>query len=119
MAIADIRVGKTWADVSSPLTATSVRVVGNTVPSQFALSQNYPNPFNPSTKIDYSVPKNSFVTLKVYNVLGQEVATVFSGTQQAGNYSSSFDASKFASGLYFYRLQAGSVTITKKMLLMK
>jgi Secretion system C-terminal sorting domain len=117
MAVADIRMGTKWSDVSSALTGVISR--GGTSPSQYALSQNYPNPFNPSTKIDYSVPKNSFVTLKVYNVLGQEVATLFSGTQEAGNYASTFDASKFTSGLYFYRLEADGVSITKKMLLMK
>jgi hypothetical protein len=119
MVIADIRIGTKWSDVSSPLTTTGVKVAGNAAPSQYTLSQNYPNPFNPSTKIDYSVPKNSFVTLKVYNVLGQEVATLFSGTQEAGNYAAKFDAGKFGSGIYFYRLQAGATTITKKMLLMK
>ena len=89
------------------------------VPTSFDLSQNYPNPFNPTTQINYSIPKNSFVTLKVYNVLGQEVATVFSGEQRAGNYIATFEANRFASGVYFYRLQAGSFSSVKKMILMK
>ncbi len=89
------------------------------VPTSFALSQNYPNPFNPSTQINYSIPKNSLVTLKIYNVLGQEVATIFSGQQKAGNYIVTFDASKYASGVYFYRIQAGTFSSTKKMILMK
>ena len=119
MVIADIRVGTKWSDVSSALTPTGVRTANNTIPSEFALSQNYPNPFNPSTKIEYSVAKTSFVTLKVFNVLGQEVATLSSGIQSPGNYSSTFNASRLTSGIYFYRLQAGGVNITKKMLLMK
>ncbi len=89
------------------------------VPTSFELSQNYPNPFNPTTQINYSVPRNSFVTLKVYNVLGQEVATLFSGMQKAGNYIATFEAGRYASGVYFYRLQSGSFSSVKKMMLMK
>ncbi|HUI29380.1 MAG TPA: T9SS type A sorting domain-containing protein [Candidatus Acidoferrales bacterium] len=88
-------------------------------PESYVLSQNYPNPFNPSTTIEYSVPRNGFVTLKVYNILGQEVSTLFSGVQHAGNYQATFDGAKFASGVYFYRLQAGNVSITKKLVLIK
>jgi Secretion system C-terminal sorting domain len=100
---------------------TGVKQVASQTPGQFSLSEAYPNPFNPSAHIDYSVPKNSFVTLKVYNVLGQEVATLVNGMQQPGNYVATFDAngSALASGVYFYRLQAANVSITKKMLLMK
>ncbi len=98
---------------------TAVRETGPTVPASYELSQNYPNPFNPTTQIKYSVPRNGFVTLKVYNVLGQEVATLFSGVQRAGNYAATFDGSRFASGVYFYRLQAGSVSITRKLMLIK
>ncbi len=87
--------------------------------SSFVLNQNYPNPFNPTTQIDYSISRNSFVTLKVYNVLGQEVATLFSGVETPGNHSVTFDASRFASGVYFYRLKAGNFTSVKKMILMK
>ena len=89
------------------------------VPTHFSLSQNYPNPFNPTTQINYSVPKNGFVTLKVYDILGQEVATLFSGVQHAGNYTATFDGGKFASGVYFCRLMAGNVSFTKKLMLMK
>lgn len=88
-------------------------------PKTFLLEQNYPNPFNPSTVIDYSVPRNGFVTLRIYNILGQGVATLLSGMRIPGQYQATFDASRFASGVYFYRLQAGSYTMTKKMLLMK
>ncbi len=89
------------------------------VARSFTLSQNFPNPFNPTTQINYTVPKNGFVTLKVYNVLGQEVTTLFSGQQTAGSHVATFNASKFASGVYFYRLQAGTNFVTMKMVLMK
>lgn len=88
-------------------------------PLEFELSQNYPNPFNPSTQISYTVPQKNQVTLKVFNVLGMEVATLFSGVQEAGKHDAKFDASKFSSGVYFYRLQSGTMSITKKMLLIK
>jgi Secretion system C-terminal sorting domain len=90
-----------------------------TPPVTFELSQNYPNPFNPTTKIEYSVPQDGFISLKVYNVLGQEVATLFSGMQRPGNYTALFDASRLASGVYFYRLQAGNIQVTKKLVVMK
>jgi len=99
---------------------TAVRQLQNAVPTKFALSQNYPNPFNPTTRIEYSVPQNEFVSLKVYNVLGQEVATLFEGTQRNGNYSVTFDGSMLASGVYIYRLQSGEgASIAKKLVLMK
>ncbi len=92
---------------------------GPKIPAGFSLAQNYPNPFNPSTMINYQLPMTSHVTLKVYNVLGQEVATLFSGILTPGNYTATFNGSKFASGVYFYRLEAGSASITKKLVLMK
>lgn len=88
-------------------------------PSSLFLGQNYPNPFNPATEISYSIPKAGFATLKVYNVLGQEVATLFSGMRQPGNYVATFDAGKSASGIYFYRLTFGGSSIAKKMILMR
>ncbi len=115
----------TWAAQQSQETQaiyhliSAVKEVGGNLPVSFALSQNYPNPFNPTTMISYSISANGFVTLKVFNVLGQEVETLFSGVQKAGNYQASFDGSKFASGIYFYRLDAGSTTVTKKMVLLK
>jgi hypothetical protein len=89
------------------------------VPVEFTLSQNYPNPFNPTTQIGFTLPKGSNVTLKVYNVLGQEVATIFQGFQNAGKYIASFDGANLASGIYFYSLHADNFTMTKKMILMK
>ena len=94
-------------------------------PSQFKLNQNYPNPFNPSTTIEYSIPNVvpdfnlSNVTLKVYDVLGKEVATLVNETQSAGNYRVTFDASSLPSGVYFYRLVGGSFSETRKFTLMK
>jgi hypothetical protein len=89
------------------------------IPGQFRLFQNYPNPFNPVTNITYQLPKTSKVELYVYNLLGQKVATLISKKQQAGHYQAEWDASGFASGLYFYRLEAGNFVQTRKMLLLK
>ncbi len=89
------------------------------LPTQFTLSQNYPNPFNPTTMIEYSISQNSFVTLKVYNLLGQEVASLVNQQQTASRYTVSFDGSRLASGIYFYKLRAGGSTLTNKMLLLK
>ncbi|MDP3148110.1 MAG: T9SS type A sorting domain-containing protein [Ignavibacteria bacterium] len=89
------------------------------LPVNFELSQNYPNPFNPSTTIKYAVPVDSKVKLEIYSSLGELVTTLVNDLQPAGNYSVAFDASRFASGTYIYRLTANSTVITKKMLLLK
>jgi len=89
------------------------------IPNSYSLSQNYPNPFNPSTNIQYSIPKSGFVTLKIYNLLGQEVATLIEGNQTAGTYIATFDASRVSSGVYFYRLTSGGFAEVRKMLLLK
>ena len=85
----------------------------------FRLEQNYPNPFNPSTTIRYGLPLRSQVTLTVFNTLGQQVATLVQGEQEAGNHEVRFDAAGLATGVYFYRLQAGSSVETKKLVIVK
>ncbi len=96
------------------------KIEGNNIPSKFELSQNYPNPFNPATKIQFSVPNSQFVSLKVYDMLGKEIATLVNEFKPIGNYEVAFNASNLPSGMYLYRLQAGSVVVeTKKMLLIK
>ena len=93
---------------------------GNTnIPSEFKLEQNYPNPFNPVTTINYSLPNASNVSIKIYDMLGNEVMNVVNEFRQAGNYSASVDASSLASGVYFYKMEAGSYTDAKKMILVK
>jgi hypothetical protein len=89
------------------------------LPLVYRLTQNYPNPFNPSTKIDYAIPTAGIVTLKIYNVLGQELATLVNEKKDPGTYHVTFDGAKFTSGVYFYRLSAGSFVSVKKMLLLK
>jgi hypothetical protein len=89
------------------------------VPETFELSQNYPNPFNPSTTIRYGLPSRSHVTLTVFNTLGQEVATIVQGEQEAGFHEAVFDASGLASGVYLYRMTAGSYVETRKLALVR
>ena len=91
----------------------------SSIPQMFKLFQNYPNPFNPSTIINYSIPELSFVTLKVYDVLGNEIETLINEEKPAGGYEFKFSANDLSSGIYFYKLIAGSYVETKKMLLMK
>jgi hypothetical protein len=87
----------------------------------YTLEQNYPNPFNPSTKIKFSIPENSagITSLKIYDVLGNEVAALFNEEEAEGNYEFEFDASKLASGIYMYKLQNNEYIFTRKMLLLK
>ena len=89
------------------------------LPNDFSLNQNYPNPFNPSTVIQYAIGSRQFVSLKVYDVLGKEVATLVNEEKPTGNYEVNFNASSLSSGVYFYKLQAGSFWETKKMILIK
>lgn len=91
----------------------------NNSPEKFSLSQNYPNPFNPNTQIDFSIPKNSLVTIKIFDVLGKEVAVLVNKDFTIGSYTVDFNASSLTSGVYFYQLTAGEFTDTKKLVLVK
>ena len=89
------------------------------LPQTFELYQNYPNPFNPSTKIKYSIPELSFVTIKIYDILGNEIATLVGQEQPVGYYYVDFYLPSISSGIYFYQLRAGSYVQTKKMIMLK
>ncbi len=89
------------------------------IPTQFAIYQNYPNPFNPATEIKYSIPKTENVTLKVYDILGRQIAALVNEKKSAGNYKDEFNGSNFSSGVYFYQIKAGNYIETRKMLLLK
>lgn len=96
-----------------------VLTVGNIIPEKYYLHQNFPNPFNPVTNIKFDIPNSSFVTLKVYNILGEKVAALINENKPAGSYEIYFDASALASGIYFYRLETESFTETKRMVFLK
>ncbi len=96
-----------------------IQPISNEIPNQFSLLQNYPNPFNPSTVISFQLAVNSFASLKVYDILGREVATLVNEQLQPGTYEVDWDGSKFASGVYYYKLIAGNYIETKKMVLIK
>ncbi len=98
---------------------TGITKEGSSVPETFALLQNYPNPFNPTTVISYQLPVNSYVTLKVYDLLGREVAMLVNERKNAGTYSVQWNASGLSSGIYFYRLDANEKREMKKMMLVK
>jgi hypothetical protein len=98
---------------------TSVDENKKNINNTFNLSQNYPNPFNPITTINYSIPKQSHVTIKIFDVLGNELTTLINEEKFAGNYSVKFNASAFSSGVYFYRMESGSYIQTKKLILIK
>jgi aminopeptidase N len=100
-------------------TTTVTEVDDFNAPLQFRLEQNYPNPFNPSTSIEYSIPQSGQVTLKVYDVLGNEVATLVNGQNDSGNHKVEFNASNLNSGVYFYKIESGNFIETKKMILLK
>jgi len=98
---------------------TSVEKISTKMPIHFRLSQNHPNPFNPTTTIALTLPSKSYVTLKVFTVLGKEVATLVDGAKKAGSYQVRWNANRFASGIYIYRIKAGNQTISKRMLPIK
>jgi hypothetical protein len=99
--------------------AVSITNNGSQIPAEYYLGQNYPNPFNPSTSINVSIPKESEVTLKVYDITGKEILTLADGILKAGLYKFTFNASELPSGVYFYKLKADGFSETKKMVLIK
>ncbi len=108
-----------FGNANYSISVLNVSVNPTVQPTKYSLEQNYPNPFNPSTTIKYSLPNNSTVSLKVYNLIGQEVATLINSFQTSGEYSVTFNASNLSSGVYFYRLESGSFNVVKKMLFVK
>jgi hypothetical protein len=91
----------------------------STIVKEFSLSQNYPNPFNPSTKINFSIPKSDYVSLRVYDILGREVKVLVSENLAVGEYEVDFDAGNLSSGMYYYSIRAGEYVSVKKMVLVK
>jgi len=113
--------GDTAMDTMLVLITPSTEIIKgeNLILTKYALKQNYPNPFNPSTTIEFSIPKTEFVTLKIYNLLGQEVATLVSDKLAPDNYKFVWDATNYSSGIYFYKLIAGKYIKIRKMILLK
>jgi hypothetical protein len=109
----------TYFSIVSPASTTGILPENDGNPNSYELNQNYPNPFNPSTKISWQSPVGSWQTLKVYDVLGKEVATLVNEFRTAGSYEIEFNAVQLSSGVYFYKLSTGSFTQTKKLILMK
>jgi hypothetical protein len=103
----------------SPLATEVINFAETKIPQSYFLAQNYPNPFNPSTTIEFAIPKSAFVTLKVYNLLGEEVATLVAEQREAGIHKLNWDAKGLASGVYLYQLEAGSFKQSKKLILMR
>jgi Secretion system C-terminal sorting domain len=99
--------------------STGVNIISGNIPESYSMDQNYPNPFNPTTNIRYSIAAGGNVTLKVYDMLGNEAATIVNEKQNAGSYEVKFDGSSLSSGIYFYKLQTGNFTEAKKMILIK
>lgn len=120
-----IKIGTTH----NPNQVTILNLTASTEPSavkdpihsvkEFKLNQNFPNPFNPTTTISFTVPKRSDVSLKVYNIIGQEIATLVNGEKNTGTYSINFNAEELPSGIYFYKITAGEFSSVRKMMLLK
>jgi glucuronoarabinoxylan endo-1,4-beta-xylanase len=111
--------GKSITTFVSTNNSTGVKLLDSSIPQSYSLNQNYPNPFNPSTIISFSLPSKSFVTLKIFDMMGKEVATLVNEELAAGKYHYQWDASNLSSGVYFYRLQSGSFVETKKLVLLR
>jgi hypothetical protein len=114
----EIKIAPTYADLNTAPSGIFTSPVGN-LPYKFHLEQNYPNPFNPSTTISYNVPTQTNVRIAVYDILGKEVTTLVDAVKMPGTYQVSFDASQLTSGIYFYQMQAGPYSQTRKMMLLE
>jgi hypothetical protein len=101
------------------MTATGVEPVASKIPDKYNLEQNYPNPFNPVTRISYDIPKQGFVSIKIYDIIGKEIATLVNENKNPGTYVLEFDGSSFSSGTYIYRLESNGFIAAKKMILIK
>jgi hypothetical protein len=112
-------VGGEGAIIHTVNSGTPVEYDNSNLPKYYSLIQNYPNPFNPSTVISYQLPVISYVTLKVYDILGREVETLVNEEKPAGSYEAQFNASGLTSGIYFYQINAGEYSKTKKMILLR
>jgi len=111
--------GNPTVDVSGAFIITGIEKTSNEIPSQYKLSQNYPNPFNPSTKIRFQIAESGFTSLKIYDILGNEVRVLVNQELQSGSYEFDFNAIDLTSGVYFYQLRTGEFFETKKMTLLK
>jgi hypothetical protein len=114
-----VRPAFTWLAQFIKDNPTGVKISMAELPTHYQLAQNFPNPFNPTTEIQYSVPRNGHISLKVYNLLGQEVAILFDGVRPSGNYIATFNGAGLASGVYFYRFVASNFIDSKKLMLLK
>lgn len=103
----------------NPVHTVNIKNISTVIPEKYSLSQNYPNPFNPVTNLEFRIPKPGFVSLKVYDILGKEVSKLIDASLNPGTYQYNFDASHLPSGIYFYTLNAGEFTETKRMMLLK
>jgi len=122
MQLNDFTYGAQYTDsLGNTITVTGGTAIDNEVnmASVFQLSQNFPNPFNPTTNIQYEIPENSFVTLSVFDLMGHEVTKLVNDYREAGSYNTTLDGTNLSSGIYFYKLQAGNLTKTMKMVLSK
>lgn len=108
-----------WAPNKGIKVKLATGIVNNETPLKYYLSQNFPNPFNPVTKVNYGVIKSANVKITVFDMLGKEVATLVNEYQTAGNYFTTFDAAKYSSGIYYYKIEAGDFVEVKKMSLIK
>ncbi|MBN1633246.1 MAG: T9SS type A sorting domain-containing protein [Ignavibacteria bacterium] len=102
-----------------PWNPVGIQNITTTIPDEYNLGQNFPNPFNPSTKIQFDLPENGFVSLKVYDMLGREVAVLVNDYESAGSYIVDFNGSRLSSGIYYYRIETGSYAEVRKMILLK